>query len=948
MSSRYELKFTDSADQNGFFRRFASLAEKPHQTIRVVDKGDYYTVVGKEDSNLVADRIYRTKGVIKESNRTPYVTLSTLNFDSLIEEFVINNGYKIELYDKFWKLLNNISPGNLQGFDENLNSSSRVSVIAALKFVDKSDGKYFGLSYINIDDKQIGYCEFIDNDLYSNLESVLIQLNVKECLLAGLLEETLSKDRSLTKLIQVINRCDVAISEVKPSVYSTKDVDQDLEKILTEDAFLTLTTSEVQSKVLSLGCAAALINYLNILNDESNYGSFHLQPYQLDNYMKLDLSAFKAMSLFPSVRDQGIKNSSIFGILNHCKSAEGARLLSQWIKQPLTSQSFIKNRHLLVGFLMEDSQTRQSLQDDFLCFVPDVKRLTRKLMKGKASLEDVIRIYQLILKLPEILNILESSLNLINDKSFTFLQNEDELTELKNLVDDKWVNPLKNLYSNLCKLQEMVEATVDLDALDNHKYVIKPEFNPDLLLINEKLELLSEQMSEIHLDSATELGKDPEKKLKLENHPIHSWCMRLTRIDSAVLRNKKHYIELQTVKAGVFFTTKRLRSISDQYAELQTEYNKTQSNVVKEILEISTTYTPLLEKLIGLIAEIDVIVSFAHTSAYAPKSYVRPKMYDLSDASGKTRVKEARHPCLEMQDDISFIANDIELIRNETEFLIITGPNMGGKSTYIKSVGIFSLMAQIGCFVPATSAELCIVDAILARVGAGDSQLKGISTFMAEMLEISSILKTATKNSLIIIDELGRGTSTYDGFGLAYAISENIAKEKKCFTMFATHFHELTALSEKIPTVKNLHVVAHVSSNNDLTEPQDSNDITLLYKVEPGISDQSFGIHVAEVVQFPQKIVSMSKRKASELEDLGGKVNSADDPYVADKRTKCDPGEIQKGSQLLKTILKEWKDSVTIDSMTNEEIVEELKNLFGKTYSEEIKNDKFLKEVLNL
>lgn len=951
-SAKIELKFTDNSEQNGFYQKFATLEEKPFETLRIADKGDYYTVLG-DDAFLVAENIYKTRSVIKENNDIPYVTISQQVFAMLIKNFVIDQGYKIELYDKTWNLLKNISPGNLQDIEDLVSYSAEDltsnHVMGAIKVVDKADGKYIGLSYVDNNSKVIGYTEFIDNDLFSNLESALIQLNVKECLLSGLTEENLRKDPMLGKLIQVIKRCEVRITDVKASSYNTKDIEQDLNKLLTEESHMIFATPEVQAKTLALGSIAALIYYLNLLNDESGYGAYELKSYILDKYMKLDLSAVKALNLFPSPRDQNTKNGSIFGILNHCKSAEGTRLLSQWIKQPLTNVDEILERHLLVGFLMEDAQTRKGLQEDVLRYIPDIRRLTRKLLREKASLEDVVRIYQLILKLPDLINILTLADENLKEQDFEFINSEsDELQKLQTILLKRWAEPAKEYINRLYKLQELVESTVDLSALDNHEYLINPEYNQDLIDIKERLDSLMEQIKKYHLKTADDLNKEPEKKLKLENHHTHGWCMRLTRNDAGVLRGAPGYQELQTVKAGVFFTTNKLRTVADEYNELQAEYNRTQSRVVKEIIAITASYASLLDSLSTVLAEIDVIVAFAHLSSYAPISYVRPKMHAMNESSGQTVVKEARHPCLEMQDDISFIANDVELVKNESEFLIITGPNMGGKSTYIKTIGILNLLAQIGCYVPATDAELRVVDAILARVGAGDSQLKGISTFMAEMLEISSILKTASENSLIIIDELGRGTSTYDGFGLAYSISEHIAKTKKCFTLFATHFHELTSLAEKIPTVKNLHVVAHVS--NDSTESSDANnDITLLYKVEPGISDQSFGIHVAEVVQFPNKIISMSKRKASELEDLGGKVNgSADDPYVADKRTKCNTDEILKGSQLLKQILKEWKTSVDLTKMSNEEAVKSLKDLVLEKYGGPVKDDKFLQEVLNL
>ncbi|KAK3941310.1 muts domain V-domain-containing protein [Diplogelasinospora grovesii] len=914
MSSRPELKVDD---EHGFIRFFKSLPHVGEDTIRIFDRGDWYTAHG-EDANFIARTVYKTTSVVRQLGRSDHtglasVTMTITVFRQFLREALFKLGKRVEIWASpngrmNWKIAKQASPGNLQDVEDELGGQVEAApMILAVKISAKaSEARSVGVCFADASVRELGVSEFLDNDLYSNFEALLIQLGVKECLIQ-MDKVDKDKDPELSKLKQIIDSCGVAMSERSAAEFGTRDIEQDLARILKDER--SATTLPQTDLKLAMGSAAALIKYLGVMQDPSNFGQYQLYQHDLSQFMKLDAAALKALNLMPGARD-GAKSMSLFGLLNHCKTPVGSRLLSQWLKQPLMSKDEIEKRQQLVEAFVNDTELRQTMQEEHLRSVPDLYRLAKRFQRNKANLEDVVRAYQVVIRLPGFLGTLEG----VMDESY------------RDPLDEVYTNKLRELSDSLVKLQEMVETTVDLDALDNHEFIIKPEFDDSLRIIRKKLERLRTDMDREFANAADDLGQEREKKIFLENHKVHGWCMRLTRTEAGCIRNNSQYQECSTQKNGVYFTTKTLQALRREFDQLSQNYNRTQSSLVNEVVSVAASYCPVLERVAGVLAHLDVIVSLAHCSVHAPTSYVRPKIHPRGE--GRTVLKEARHPCMEMQDDIQFITNDVTLSRQDSSFIIITGPNMGGKSTYIRQIGVIALMAQIGCFVPCAEAELTIFDSILARVGASDSQLKGVSTFMAEMLETANILKSATAESLIIIDELGRGTSTYDGFGLAWAISEHIVKEIGCFALFATHFHELTALADQYPQVRNLHVTAHISGTNEHKTEDEKREVTLLYKVEEGICDQSFGIHVAELVRFPDKVVRMAKRKADELEDFTTKHEQTDAAGgVAGGYSKQD---VEEGSALLKEVLTKWKDEVQEGSMSRDQMVQKLKELVGK------------------
>ncbi|ROT35747.1 DNA mismatch repair protein msh-2 [Sodiomyces alkalinus F11] len=904
MSSRPELKVDD---EHGFIRYFKSLPTVHEDTVRIFDRGDWYTAHG-EDATFIAKTVYKTTSVIRQLGRgdksgLASVTMTVTVFRQFLREALFKLSKRVEIYQSLggrmnWKVVKQASPGNLQDVEEELGGQFEAApMILAVKVMSKAaEARSVGVCFADASVRELGVSEFLDNDLYSNFESLLIQLGVRECLIQVDRGEK-EKDPDLAKLRQIIDNCGVAISERPASDFGIKDIEQDLARLLKDEKAATLMPQTDLN--LAMGSAAALIKYLGVLHDPSNFGQYQLYQHDLAQFMKLDAAALKALNLMPGPRD-GSKTMSLYGLLNHCKTPLGSRLLSQWLKQPLMCKEDIEKRQQLVEAFVNDTELRQVMQEEHLRSIPDLYRLAKRFQRKRANLEDVVRAYQVIIRLPGLLGTLEG----VMDETY------------RDPLDEAYTIKLRELCDGFAKLQEMVETTVDLDALDRHEYVIKPEFDDSLRIIRKKLDRTKREIDEEFDKAARDLGQEKDKKIFLENHKVHGYCLRLTRTEAGCIRNKSAYQECQTLKNGVYFTTRNLQSLRREFDQQSQNYNRTQASLVNEVVGVAASYCPVMEKLAAVIAHLDVIVSFAHCSVHAPTTYVRPKMHDQGE--GQTILREARHPCLEMQDDVQFITNDVELTRDRSSFLIITGPNMGGKSTYIRQIGVIALMAQIGCFVPCTEAELTIFDSILARVGASDSQLKGVSTFMAEMLETANILKSATASSLIIIDELGRGTSTYDGFGLAWAISEHIVREIGCFAMFATHFHELTALADQFPQVKNLHVTAHISKSEG-GEQDAKREVTLLYKVEDGICDQSFGIHVAELVRFPEKVVRMAKHKADELEDFTTKHQ--------DVGLKYSKSDVEEGSTMLKDILVRWKNEVDTGAMSKQEMVQKMREL---------------------
>ncbi|VVA21426.1 PREDICTED: DNA mismatch repair [Prunus dulcis] len=912
-----ELKL-DAKQSQGFLSFFKTLPHDP-RPIRLFDRRDYYTAHG-ENATFIAKTYYRTTTALRQLGSgldgLSSVSVSKNMFETIARDLLLERtDHTLEIYEgsgSSWRLVKSGTPGNLGSFEDVLfanNDMQDTPVVVALLPNLRENGCTVGLGYVDLTKRVLGLAEFLDDSHFTNVESALVALGCKECLLP--LES--GKTSEIRTLHDALNRCGVMLTERKKTEFKMRDLVQDLSRLV--KGSIEPVRDLVSGFEFAAGALGALLSYAELLGDESNYGNYSIQRYNLDSYMRLDSAAMRALNVLESKTDAN-KNFSLFGLMNRtCTAGMGKRLLHRWLKQPLLDVDEINSRLDLVQAFVEDPALRQDLRQH-LKRISDIERLMHNLEKKRAGLQHIVKLYQSSIRLPYIKSALERY-----DGEFSSLIKERYWDPLELWTDDGHLN----------KFVALVESAVDLDQLENGEYMISSTYDPALSALKDEQESLEHRIHNLHKETAKDLDLPLDKALKLDKGTQFGHVFRITKKEEPKIRKKltTQFIVLETRKDGVKFTNTKLKKLGDQYQRIVEEYKNCQKELVNRVVQTTATFSEVFWSVAGLLSELDVLLSFADLASSCPTAYTRPIITPSDE--GDIILEGSRHPCVEAQDWVNFIPNDCKLVRGKSWFQIITGPNMGGKSTFIRQVGVNILMAQVGSFVPCDKASISIRDCIFARVGAGDCQLRGVSTFMQEMLETASILKGATDKSLIIIDELGRGTSTYDGFGLAWAICEHLVEVIKAPTLFATHFHELTALAhensvheanmKQIVGVANYHVSAHIDSS--------SHKLTMLYKVEPGACDQSFGIQVAEFANFPESVVSLAREKAAELEDFSATAvipNDAIEQVGSKRKREYDSDDMSRGSARAHEFLKEFSN-LPLETMDLKEALQKVSKM---------------------
>ena len=586
----------------------------------------------------------------------------------------------------------------------------------------------------------------------------------------------------------------------------------------------SLIQFEIDQDKVSISAAGALISYVI---DTQKRELCHISSIKLiknSDYMILDSNTIRNLELLESSKDAS-KKASLLGVLDKTCTNMGARNIRKWIEKPLKNSKEINLRLDAVEELINSTSIRKNLIET-LSQIKDIERLCTKVSYGNPSPRDYLAIADSLSCIP-------------NVKTLLSLLKSQLLVDLNNNIDE-----LNDLYQLLFN-----SIDEDSSAIIRDGGFIKKGYNQELDKLKNAKNEGNKWLAELEAREKEETGI---KTLKVGYNKVFGYYIEVSKgaIDLVPLR----YIRKQTLTTGERFITDELKQIEDTLLNSTDLAIKIELELFDKITKTVLSYIPRLQNLARSIADLDTLISFAQVSLN--NNYSKPKINEYID---KIEIIDGRHPVVEsLLKNTSYVANDTLLDNCINRTMIITGPNMGGKSTYMRQVALITIMAHIGCFVPARSAEISITDRVFTRIGASDDLAYGQSTFMVEMLEVSTILLNATYKSLLVLDEIGRGTSTYDGMAIARAVIEDVTQRIRCKTLFSTHYHELTELENSIEGVKNYKVVA----------AEKNEKIIFLHKIMHGGTDKSFGIEIAKLAGFPKDVIKRSREIQKLLKNI--------------------------------------------------------------------------------
>ncbi|MBC1423759.1 DNA mismatch repair protein MutS [Listeria seeligeri] len=703
-----------------------------------------------------------------------------------------------------------------------------------------------------------------------------------------------SEDRLINELTTLSTK-ELIVSESEKEVLSNVMKEQlGLTFSVHEEDTIPTENEKLVTRHMSLSEKRAIGKLLHYLKETQKRDLGHLQQavhYETSNYMKMDYYSKRNLELAASIRGKG-RQGTLLWLLDNTQTAMGGRMLKQWIDRPLIDRNKIIERQNDVSELMAHFFERLELVEN-LKNVYDLERLAGRVAYGNVNARDLIQLRNSLYQIPRI----RATLLSMNTPSLTTLANQldpcEELTE---------------------KLEEAITDSAPISIREGG--IIKDGYNSQLDTYRDASRNGKTWIAELERKERELTGI---KTMKVGFNRVFGYYIEVTRANTHLLPEGR-YERKQTLTNAERYITPELKEKEKLILDAEEKSMELEYQLFTEVRETVKDYIERLQKLAKSVSEIDCLQSFADISE--KNHFIRPTLSE----DGSLHVKQGRHPVVEkVMGAQSYVANDCDLDANR-EILLITGPNMSGKSTYMRQVALTAICAQVGCFVPAEEAVLPIFDQIFTRIGAADDLIAGQSTFMVEMLEARNAIVHATKDSLILFDEIGRGTATYDGMALAQAIIEYIHENVHAKTLFSTHYHELTDLEKELRGLQNIHVSA----------VEENGKVVFLHKIKEGPADKSYGIHVAELAELPTSLIERARRILEQLENDEKKViiSNEKQPEVIHEEVQLSMFPVEPEQKISSKEAKLIKEIATLNimQMTPMDAMNKLYELQSKTH----------------
>ena len=787
---------------------------------------------------------------------------------------LISKGYKVAICEQMEdpkeakgivkrEVIRVVTPGTV--IESNLLEEKKNNYIMSIY----KTGIYYGLGVCDVSTGDFYATQICENNNFSKLLDEISRYSPSEVIVNKMMFETKSE------LSKIQERFKVYVSLEKEENFNDEtehllqmynvvsDKSKDGKKISNKEQM-----QEIDSKNLMVPAINALITYLTETQKTNLEHINTIKIYNITQYMSLDINARRNLELTEKMRDKS-KKGTLLWVLDKTSTSMGGRLLRRWINDPLIDVKEINKRLDSVKELKNSIILKGDIIDS-LKKVYDIERLAGKIAYGNANGRDLISLKNSVKQLPEVKEILSKT----------------ESGMLRELYEE--LDVLEDVY-------ELIEKSIVEEPPISVKEggIIKLGYDPE---IDQLKKATTEGKTWIVQLEAKEREATGIKGLKVGFNKVFGYFIEVTKSNLGMVPDR--YIRKQTLTNAERYVTEELKNLENQILGAEEKVINLEYKAFTDVRESIEKQIQRIQKTSNIVATLDVLTSFATVAE--DMNYVKP----VVDNEGIIDIKDGRHPVIEkMSQAGEFVPNDTYLDKSSNRLAIITGPNMAGKSTYMRQVALITLMAQIGSYVPASEARIGVVDKIFTRVGASDDLSMGQSTFMVEMMEVATILKEATSNSLVILDEIGRGTSTYDGLSIAWAVAEHIADKNLCGakTLFATHYHELTELEEKIDGVKNYSIAVK----------EKGEDIIFLRKIVKGGTDESYGVHVARLAGVPQNVT----KKANEILRSLERRNILNNRVIEKESKKVVAGQVDMFNFKLAEVASEF-DKIDINQLT--------------------------------